>query len=297
MEMSRKLIRIFALAIIILCLFLSFSSTKSMAGNSFLNTFFDQLSLKVNSSSIKIDSSKKIVTITKHQNDTSHLKINTNPNDWTVNLKNFKWLYFNPSNKKYDLTIKNSSATIRISGNTFSGTDNDISVNLRNTSKTSYYVKEIKTESDPSKRIIKNESYIITGKKTVSLYKSASKSNRVTIPSQIQIGNESYKVTGISPNAFKNNKNIKEIRLPETLTTIGDQSFYGCKNLKTIKINIASLKAIEKQAFEGIKNNARFSITARNKRSYNSCINLIKKTAPKSNFSYIMIKEDAKAAE
>ena len=54
----------------------------------------------------------------------------------------------------------------------------------------------------------------------------------IQIPSKIK----GKKVTKISKGAFKNNKNIKTVCLPEGITEIGEKAFIGCENLEYIKI-------------------------------------------------------------
>ncbi len=47
---------------------------------------------------------------------------------------------------------------------------------------------------------------------------------------------DSLPVIGIGANAFKNNRNITSIIIPDSVTFIGDYAFYGCSNLKSITI-------------------------------------------------------------
>lgn len=41
-------------------------------------------------------------------------------------------------------------------------------------------------------------------------------------------------ITNIAANAFKNNKNLSGVKLPETVISIGESAFYDCSSLKTI---------------------------------------------------------------
>ena len=57
--------------------------------------------------------------------------------------------------------------------------------------------------------------------------------NLVIIPASIS----GYKVTAIGDNAFASSTNITEIQLPNTVTQIGTQAFYGCSALTRITFN------------------------------------------------------------
>ena len=50
-----------------------------------------------------------------------------------------------------------------------------------------------------------------------------------------EIGNQT--VTGIADGAFENQRDIQQVILPETVTVIGSNAFYGCTNLKKINLN------------------------------------------------------------
>ena len=50
-----------------------------------------------------------------------------------------------------------------------------------------------------------------------------------------EIGDQT--VTGIADGAFENQRDIQQVILPETVTVIGSNAFYGCTNLKEINLN------------------------------------------------------------
>ncbi|MCR5417757.1 MAG: leucine-rich repeat domain-containing protein, partial [Lachnospiraceae bacterium] len=77
------------------------------------------------------------------------------------------------------------------------------------------------------------------------------KAKNVTVPSAVTINGISYKVTSIADNAFKGNKAVKKLKLPDTITTIGKNAFMGT-NLKTVTIP-ASVKKIGANAFKNTK--------------------------------------------
>ena len=54
-------------------------------------------------------------------------------------------------------------------------------------------------------------------------------------------------VVGIGENAFSEHKNLKEIKLPETIELIARRAFFDCNNLTTI--NLENVIEIERNAF------------------------------------------------
>ena len=80
----------------------------------------------------------------------------------------------------------------------------------------------------------------------------------VVIPDTVIIEGKEYKVTSIPKNAFKNNKKLTSIIIGNNVTSIGDYAFYGCTNLKTVKIG-KNVVTIGKCAFG--KNASLTSIT------------------------------------
>ena len=63
------------------------------------------------------------------------------------------------------------------------------------------------------------------------------------------ISGYAYQIKGVGSYSFANNLLVKEIHLPNSLTTIGDYSFYNCPNLE--KVNIGPMvESIGKDVFE-----------------------------------------------
>lgn len=111
--------------------------------------------------------------------------------------------------------------------------------------------------------------------KTVE-YNKAPESGNVVVPETVKINGETYTVTSIADNAFKNNKKIERIVIGTNIKTIGENAFMGCSNLQYVTIgkNVTTIKAkafykckklksitipskvnkIGKQAFYGCKN-------------------------------------------
>lgn len=65
---------------------------------------------------------------------------------------------------------------------------------------------------------------------TKPVYKKVS----VRIPDTIKVNGITCKVTGISANAFKNNKSLKSVTIGRNVTVIETNAFYGCKKLSKV---------------------------------------------------------------
>ena len=96
------------------------------------------------------------------------------------------------------------------------------------------------------------------------------KLKKATIPSQIKIGNVTYKVTAIGGNAFKRCKNLTSITIEKNVSKIGSKAFYNCKKLKKVKIKSKklTLKKIGKSAFKNINKKAKIKVPKSKKKSY-----------------------------
>ena len=93
-------------------------------------------------------------------------------------------------------------------------------------------------------------------------------SKSISIPSNIQLDGITYKVTSIAKNAFKNNKKLTKVTIGKNVTKIGSKAFYGCKKLKTIKINSKKLKAVGKNAIKGIHKKAKIDVPNSKRKAY-----------------------------
>ena len=87
----------------------------------------------------------------------------------------------------------------------------------------------------------------ITGVGTATLTKAATDNDKVVVDGKVKIGSDTYTVTAIGPNAFKNCKNLKKLWLPASLTEIGKQAFSGCKSLT--RVSTKSLPEITDDVF------------------------------------------------
>ncbi len=86
------------------------------------------------------------------------------------------------------------------------------------------------------------------GNEVVEYRPTDSTLENVVIPTRISDGKRTYNVTKIAANAFKNNKMIKSIIIPDTVTTIGKEAFSGCTNLQTVVFG-SGLRYINAKAF------------------------------------------------
>ncbi len=69
------------------------------------------------------------------------------------------------------------------------------------------------------------------------------KAKTVTVPDTVTLEDGSKAVvTEIAPKAFYKNTKIKKINIGKNIVQIGSKAFYGCKNVKTIKIKTKTLK-------------------------------------------------------
>ena len=94
------------------------------------------------------------------------------------------------------------------------------------------------------------------------------------------------KLTSIPEGAFAYCKNLKTIKLPSTITSIGDEAFYNCQSLTSIEgLDKCNLKSIGSAAFSNCKalENLDFSkstFTSVPSKAFNGCSALVKITLP-----------------
>lgn len=124
---------------------------------------------------------------------------------------------------------------------------------------------------------VAKSNYTITNleKKTVEYKAPVNKNNKaITVPATITVSGDSYQVTSIAKNAFKNNKKLTKVTIGANIQNIRTSAFQGCKNLKTVIFKTKKLKAIGKNAFKGIHKKAVFKAP---KAKYKSYKKLLKK--------------------
>ena len=111
--------------------------------------------------------------------------------------------------------------------------------------------------------------YKVTSSTTVTFVGVTSSSlKKVNIPKTVKYGGKTFKVTAIAKNALKKKTKITTVTIGANVTTIGASAFYGCKNLKTIKITSTKLKTVGKQAFKGINAKATIKVPAKKLKAY-----------------------------
>lgn len=76
----------------------------------------------------------------------------------------------------------------------------------------------------------------------------ASTTGSLTIPASIIYNEKTYSVTGIQPEAFKNDTKLTSVNIDNSVQTIGDEAFKGCALLNTVSMS-ATLDSIGQQAF------------------------------------------------
>ena len=72
--------------------------------------------------------------------------------------------------------------------------------------------------------------------KTVTVEGSDQSTKEVEIQPVVEIEGEKYEVTAIGEGAFENNESLEKLTIPETIESIGDNAFAGCKNLNQIRV-------------------------------------------------------------
>lgn len=155
-------------------------------------------------------------------------------------------------NDKNTNTTETNSSSDKDSGNTSTNTDKAPSVGSKITGR------------NDGEFVVKSN-----GKsKEVEYSKPAKKSKNITVPDTIKVNGNTYKVTTIANNAFKNNKNLTSVTIGKNVTKIGKNAFNGCKNLKKIKIKSKKIKKIGAHAFKKIHKKAKFKYPSSKKKAY-----------------------------
>jgi hypothetical protein len=130
------------------------------------------------------------------------------------------------------------------------------------------------------------EVYTVTGSNTVALKKSNSTGN-IKIPSKITVKGNTFKVTSIAAGALKNNGKVTGVTIPATVTSIGNNAFYGTK-INSVKI-YGNLSSVGTKAFYNKGGKCTYTIYSTGKKKYNAIVKKIKassNTKSKLTFKY-----------
>lgn len=79
----------------------------------------------------------------------------------------------------------------------------------------------------------------------------------LVVPENVEFNGLTFTVTAINANALKNCKSLKSLVTTEKISSIGSESFYGCKNLQTIDVQ----GSIAASAFQNCTNLKKVKIT------------------------------------
>ena len=124
----------------------------------------------------------------------------------------------------------------------------------------SYVSGWLTIEENPNKFEEDDTSYEILDDGTVAITKDWKVQHTQVLPTIVLYDGKSYTVTVIGADAFRNNQNLTQITIPNTITSIGDGAFAGCVNLTVIIIHVenpidiakARTRAGGSSVFEGV---------------------------------------------
>lgn len=105
----------------------------------------------------------------------------------------------------------------------------------------------------------------------------------ITIPSTVDIDGTTYRVVGITEEAFMNCGELTKIIIPASVTTIGKMTFYNCQALEEVYV-LGNVNEIPDYCFSGCKALTTVSISGQVKRlgveAFARCSNLTKLQVP-----------------
>ena len=130
-----------------------------------------------------------------------------------------------------------------------------------------------------------DSTYKVEKNGNLTYVKCAKNVKKAFIANSVTVNGKKFKVTKIGNGAFKNNKVLTTVSIPDSIKTIGKDAFSGCKKLKNITI-YCNCTNIGNNAFKGIYKKAQIRISIKNTKKYNSMVKLLKKKgAKKAKFS------------
>ena len=117
---------------------------------------------------------------------------------------------------------------------------------------------------------------LVTNPKSVQITSAVCK-DIVTIPATVSYQGDTYKVTRINTDVYKNCTTLTQITLPNSLKQIGSSAFSGCINLTNLVLP-SSLESISTFSFSGCDSLTEIvipnSVSTIKERAFQSCENL-----------------------
>ena len=89
---------------------------------------------------------------------------------------------------------------------------------------------------------LKNKTVTVTGI-------SNKNSKKIKVGNTVKIYNITFKITAVGASAFKNCRKAVSATVGSNVKTIGNNAFYGCKKLKSVKMNSKNLTSLGKSVF------------------------------------------------
>lgn len=129
----------------------------------------------------------------------------------------------------------------------------------------------------PADTVQKGKSYVVgkqtykvtdATEKTVTFTKTSNKGSSETIPAEVKIKGETYKVTAIADKVYQGNKKIKKIVIGSNVKSIGKNVWKGCKNLTTIQIKSKVLTKVGGSAIKGTSKKLKITVPSGKKKAY-----------------------------
>lgn len=97
---------------------------------------------------------------------------------------------------------------------------------------------------------------------------SLKKRTAIAIGDKVTAGGKQYRVTGLQAGAFQGLTKLKRVTVGANVTTIGKNTFRGCKNLKRIDLKTKKLKKVGANAVKGIHRKAMIHCPKAKKKAY-----------------------------
>ncbi|MBQ9984128.1 MAG: leucine-rich repeat domain-containing protein [Lachnospiraceae bacterium] len=108
--------------------------------------------------------------------------------------------------------------------------------------------------------------YMVTAEDEVEFVESVNASaTEITVPESVTFAGQTYRITSIADEAFKNHKTLKKIKIGSNIKQIGNKAFYGCKKLTTVTMG-NNVETIGNSAFQNCTALKKITIPAKVKK-------------------------------